>query len=194
MSTNKYLFSLLFLFGISVIVTQAISQPDCQSPEYIESINSGELERTAHIEGDNAILFIALDPIFSDPEFDYGDHYRDEHFTKAITSNRVSLFSSGIDEVVVWRLPNRILGAAVGFKDGCAVSGYGEPDYYDKLALMHKAFLEISKHGLDTPSSRASIKNLLLESRYSGFYKDEMIDAVINNLRPLIANLPSSDR
>lgn len=193
MTTNILLFSLLFLCGISVFAPKVMSQPDCQSVQYIEDINKGNLERTAHIKGDNAILFITLDPVFSNPEFDFGDHDRDEHFTELMKSTRESLFNAGIDEVVVWRLPNRTLGAAVGFKEGCAVSGYGELDFHEKLMLMHKAFLEISEQGLDAPSSRDSIKKLLMGSRYSHLYKDDMIDIVINNLRPLIANIPHSD-
>ena len=194
MAGNGWLFSLLLLCCISIFAPQVTAQPECSSVQYIEALNEGKLERTAHIKGDNAVLFIALDPIFSDPEFDYGDQYRDEHFTEAIRSSRESLFEAGIDEVVVWRLPNRTLGVAVGFREGCAVSGYGEPDFHDKLMLMHEAFPAISEHGLDAPSVRDSIEKLLMGSRYSSLFKNEMIDIVINNLRPLIADTPTSGR
>jgi hypothetical protein len=179
---------LLFLCGLSAFSPPVVSQPACQSAEFIERVNKGQLQKTAHIKGDNAILFIALDPVFSSPEFDYGDHYRDEHFIEAIKSSRESLFSAGIDEVIVWRLPFKTMGVAVGFKAGCAVDGYGEPDYHEKLMLMHEAFLQISKHNLEAPSVRSSIKKLILGTRYSRMYKEEMVDIVINNLRPLVAD------
>lgn len=193
MTVNRLIFTFLLLCGTCAFIPQAVSQPDCQSPQFIEELNQGIVERTAHIKGDNAILFIALDPVFSAPEFDYGDHYRDEHYIEAMKSARESLYGEVIDEVIVWRiLTSGTLGAAVAFREGCAVEGHGEPDHYDKLMLMHKAYLEISRHGLDATSTRNSIKKLLLRSRYSGMYKDEMIDIVINNLRPLMANtLPS---
>ncbi len=194
MNTNRLIFSLLFLCCVSVFSPQAMSQPDCQSAQYIEDLNNGQLNRTAHIKGDNAILFIALDPAFSAPEYDYGDHYRDEHFIELINKSRESLYKAGIDEIVVWRLPFRTMGVAVGFKEGCAVRGYGEPDFHEKLMLMHKAFLEISKHGLDAPSARDDIKKLIMGSHYSRMYKEEMIDIVINNLRPLVVNSLPSDR
>ena len=186
MIANRSIVPLLFLCCISVFPPQAMSQPDCQSAKNIEDLNNGKLKRTTHIKGDNAILFIALDPVFSAPEFDYGDHYRDEYFIEAMKNSREFLYGAGIDEVIIWRLPRRTMGAAVGFREGCAVKGYGEPDIHEKLMLMHKAFLEISKHGLDAPSVRDSIKKLIMGSRYSRMYKEEMIDIVINNLRPLV--------
>ena len=138
-------------------------------------------------------MFIALDPNFSAPEFNYGDHYRDEHFIEAMKRSREFLYGTGIDEVVVWRLHQPpMMGAAVGFKDGCAVKGYGEPDFHKKLILMHKAFLNISNQGLDAPSTRDSIKRLLMGTRYSYMYSNNMIDIVINNLRPLVTNSPPS--
>ena len=195
MTANRSLFLLLPLCFLSVFAPQAMSQPDCQSIEYIEYINDGKLKRTAHINGDNAILFIALDPVFSAPEYDYGEHYPDEHFIESIRKGRKSLYNAGVDEIVVWKLPGAtLLGAAIPFREGCAVFEYGEPDYHDKLMLMHKAFLQISKHGLDAPSVRDSIKKLIKSSRYSSLYKDEMVDIIINNLRPLMANTPPSDR
>lgn len=193
MTATKPLFPLLFLYCVSILASPAMAQPDCRTVEHIEAINEG-VTQTAHIKGDNAILFIALDPIFSAPEYDYGDHYRDEHFTEAIKEDRESWVSAGIDEIVVWRFPNRFLGAAVPFKEGCVVSSYGEPDVHEKLMMMNEAFLEISKHGLNAPSVRDSIEKLLKNSRYEDMYKDEMIDIVINNLRPLMADTSSSDR
>lgn len=81
------------------------------------------------------------------------------------------------------------MGVAVGFKEECVVRGYGEPDYHEKLMLMHKAFLEISKHGLDPPSVGASIEKLIMGTDYSHMYQEEMIDIVINNIRPLVVGL-----
>ena len=165
---------------------QASSQPDCQTAKYIEDINGGNIKRAVHIKGKDAIVFLALDPALSAPEFDYGDNYRDEYFIEAMKNARKSLYESGIDEVIVWRLQRRTLGVAVGFKEGCAVKGYGTPDTYEKLMLMHKSFLLISEHGLDDPLVRDSIKKLVMSTPFSHFYKDEMVDIIIDNLRPLM--------
>ena len=53
---------------------------------------------------------------------------------------------------------------------------------------MHKTFLLISKYGLDDSRVRNSIKKLLMVSRYAPHFSDEMIDIIIDNLRPLMAN------
>lgn len=194
MKATDRLFALLVSLGMSFVTLPAVAQPDCQKVGDIEALNQGKLRRTARIEGRDAILFIALDPVFSAPEFDFGDQYRDEYFIDTIKSARESLYGAGIDQVVVWRLPRRSMGVAVPFKDGCAVSGYGEPDDHDKLMTMNATFLEISRFGLDAPSVRGSIERLLKNSRYRRIYNDEMIDVVIGNLRPLIAAHSSADR
>ena len=194
MTVTRLILLLALASSVSVFASNADSQSACMSPESIEDMNEHKIRRTAHIKGGNAILLIALDPDFSAPEFDYGDIYRDEHFIEAMKSARQLLFGAGINEVVIWRLPRPKYGAAVGFKDGCAVSGYGEPDYHEKLVLMHKAFKKISKHSLDSKPVRESIKKLIMATDYSHLYKDEMVDIVIDNLRPLMAETSPSDR
>lgn len=163
----------------------ASAQPSCPTARYIENVNEGRLRRIADIKGKSAILFIALDPIWSEPEFKYKG-YRDKHFIQAMKQTRETLLSAGIDEIIVWQLPRRRLGAAVPFKDGCAVSGYGEPDFLKKLKLMYEAYLLISKHGLNDPSVRPSINKNLMAGRYAGSYNNKMIDIIIDNLRSLI--------
>jgi len=194
MTITRFLLSLLLLGYIPVFVSHADAQTDCNTIERIEGINEGNLEQTAHIKGNDAIVFIALDPSLSAPEFDYGDNYRDEHFIKAIKKLRKSLYRAGIDEVVVWKLPFPSMGVAIPFKQGCAINGYGEPDFHEKLMLMNEAFLVISMQGLETSSARDSIKKLIQGTNYAHMYKDEMVDIIINNLRPLIAKIPASDR
>lgn len=184
MINNKLLLAFLLACGSCVFAPHAISQPACQTVEYIEKLNQGALKRMAHIKGDNAILYIALDPAWSAPEFKY-DGYRDEHFIAAMKRMRKSLVDANIDEVVVWRLSMPMMGAAMPFKDGCAVMGYGEPDYLDKLMLMHDAFVVISKHGLDASLTRDSITKLLMNSNYAPNFNEGMVDTVIANLRPL---------
>ena len=166
---------------------QIAAQPNCETVEYVEDLNRGALKRVAHIKDENSIIFIALDPVWSAPEYQY-EGYRDEHFIAAIERMREPLVDAGIDEVVVWRLSRRTMGVAVPFKEGCVISGYGEPDILEKLILMHETFLLISKHGLDDSSVRSSIKKLLMNSRYAPHFSDEMIDIIIDNLRPLMAN------
>jgi hypothetical protein len=185
MINGKLLFAFILACGSCVFATQAISQPACQTAESIEKLNQGALKRMAHIKGDKAIVYIALDPVWSAPEFKY-EGYRDEHFIAAMKRMRESLVNAGIDEVVVWQLSRAPMGVAVPFKNGCAVMGYGEPDYLDKLVLMHETFLVISKHGLDDPLTRESIKKLLMNSRYASNFNEGMIDTVIANLRPLV--------
>jgi len=164
---------------------ETAAQPNCDTVEYVEDLNKGTLKRVAHIKGENSIVFIALDPIWSEPEFD-NLPYRNSVDMEEIKKVREHLKEQEIDEVVVWRLSRRTMGAAVPFKEGCLVSGYGEPDSMEKLKIMHKTFLLISKHGLDDSSVRNSIKKLLMVSRYAPHFSDEMIDIIIDNLRPLM--------
>lgn len=101
MTACRSSFSLLFLCCFFVFPPQVASQPACETVEYMEGINQGKLKRTAHIKDDNVILFIALDPSFSAPEYYYGAHYWDEHFIEFIKKSRESLYKSGIDGVVI---------------------------------------------------------------------------------------------
>ena len=150
MTAKRSLFLLLCLCCIHVFPSQAASQPACQTIKYIEDLNKGAVKRIAHIKSKNAILFIALDPIWSAPEFAKYVGHRDEHFIAFIESERKLLAEKDIDEVMIWKLTQTHgLAVAVPFKEGCAVRGYGEPDRRDKLINMHKAFLLISKHGVE---------------------------------------------
>ena len=105
---------------------QTAAQPNCETVEYVEDLNRGALKRVAHIKGENSIVFIALDPIWSAPEYQYEGRYTaDEHFenAKKIEERHASTVSrrKSIDEVVVWRLllSEAAMGAAVAFKEGC---------------------------------------------------------------------------
>lgn len=160
---------------------------ECTSIEDVDRINKGAIKRVAHFKNHNARIFVALDPIWSEPEFEYEGH-RDEHFIASVRQRREELSQSAIDELVLWKLTSAggRLGVAVPFKNGCAVSGYGEPDLIEKLTLMETTTLLISKRGLDDERVRDSIRKLLMASRYASHYNDEMVDTMIARLRPLI--------
>ena len=161
--------------------------PECMTIKDVEEINRGGISRVAHFKGKDARVFVALDPIWSEPEFQY-EGYRDEAFIASVKQGREALAAAGIDELVLWKLKARggRLGAAAPFKDGCAVSGYGEPDLMEKLTLMKKTTRLISKHGLDDRRVRDSIQKRLMASRYATHYNDEMVDIMIDRIRPLI--------
>jgi len=160
--------------------------PECMTIKDVEHINRGSISRVAQFKGKDARIFVALDPIWSEPEFQYEGH-RDEAFIASVKQGREALAAAGIDELVLWKLKARggRLGVAVPFKDGCAVSGYGEPDLMEKLTLMKETTRLISKRGWDDPKVRDSIKELLMASRYASFYNDEMVDIMIDRIRPL---------
>ena len=183
------------LLGLSTLVVLSLSgsaselsQPKCMTAKDIENLNRGALKQVSKIKGKkNAILFLLLDPSLSAPEFK--EYIIDKHFIAAMKRLRKSLFNAGIDEVIIWKSPvlGGQMGMAVPFKKGCAFSNYGEPDYLEKLILMHETYLLISKHGLDAPSVRDHVKKLLMVSRFQNRYKDKMIDKFINNIRSLTA-------
>lgn len=174
----------IIVFCSLVIAQPVYSQPECATAEFIEEMNQGALERVAHIRGKNAILFIALDPAWSAPEFDYEHRYRDEHYIAAMKRMRETLQQVGIDEIIIWRLGRpETMGTAIPFKAGCAVQGYGEPDSLDKLMNMHKSYVLISQHGLDHSSVKESIGKIV----GIGSYADVRI--VIENLRTLMKRI-----
>lgn len=185
MHTVKNLFSCLIIFCAVVYAPQALSQNNCDTAEYIDAINRGVAERVAHIEDESAILFFALDPAWSDPEFEY-EGYRDLHFIASMKRARIELMYASIDEIIIWEIkqPKGLgLGSAVPFKLRCVVSGYGEPDYLNKLMLMHETFFLIKQYGIDNLTVREGIKKIIMSSTYSSSFNDSMIDAVINNLK-----------
>ena len=207
----------LLFFSLIVLITecasqevdeqpqvQASSQPDCVTAGDIEDVNKGTLERIANIKSENATLFfaldpimstpeIALDPIWSAPEFQY-EGFRDKHFIADVKRMRKPLVDASIDEVVLWSSgPAARVGMAVVFKEGCMVGGNNYPEKLEKLMLMHEAFLLISKHGLDDSSVRDSIKKIIMVSKYADHFKDEMIDIMIDNFRPLMAKSSHSN-
>ena len=73
---------------------------------------------------------------------------------------------------------------ATAFKAGCAVRVYGEPDSIDKLVAMHEVFVLISRHGINNPSVRDSVKQLLALDNYTP--DEDKIDKIISKVRPLI--------
>lgn len=111
-----------------------------------------------------------------------------------IKKSFAKLTEQGIDEVIVWEFANpRGLGAAIPFKSGCTVDGYGEPDHVEKLAMMVKTFRHIRDYGLNDQRVRADIKQLLLfefkKYRDNSIYDDSMIKIMLNKLRPLEARM-----
>ena len=186
MNTNRLIISIFFLccLSVSIYTPAATSQSDCASIEHIEEINKGKLVRIAHIKGEKALLFIALDPAWSYPELQL-NHPKDVHFVEAIKEMRNALTEVNIDAVVVWKLWRPGMGVAVPFKKGCAVSGYGEPDYLRKLELMHDAYVYISQNGFNDQSARKHIESLILDSGYTDIVSDEMINVIVRNLRDI---------
>lgn len=177
----------LLAFFLSSVALQAGAQPECITSEYIESLNKKVIDkRIAHIEGDNAKLFLALDPFWSAPQFTavpYRNPARMEERQLAFKK----LKNAHIDEVLIWAFKRPTgIGAAMPFSRGCAVYGYGEPDDLEKLVLMHEAQFLVSQQGLDSTPVRSRIKELLMVSIYAPYANEDMIDIVINNVRPLL--------
>lgn len=166
--------------------------PGCQTPEYIEKLNHYNLKQVARVKSANAKLLIALDPVLSEPDFHY-EGYRDESFISSMEALRKKLAEARVDEVIIWQLTRHArLGVAVPFDKGCALDGlYGEPDMLEKLQQMHKTYLLIMERGLDDPSVRDGIKQILMTSRYAGHYNDAMVDAMIATVRQVTG--PASD-
>lgn len=185
MTAKRVLPLLLTACCASLLATSAVSQPDCQTPEYIETLNKNVVEsRIAHIKGTNAIVFVLLDPVWSLPDFD-DVPYRHEEDMANIRNDLEELIEEGIDEVIAWKFRQPGLGSALAFKDGCVVRGYGEPDFVDKLIAMNEAFVLIAKHGVDDPSVRQGIGKLLKQTPYKP--DDDKIDKIINKIRPFVA-------
>lgn len=193
MAANRLLLSFLCAYCVFVFAPQVASQPDCQTVEYIEDLNKRVFDkRVAHIKGTNARVFVALDPIWSTPEFD-DVPYRHPEDMQMIKKDFARLMKQGVDEVIVWKYRRPTgLAVAVPFSNGCAVSGYGEPDELEKIIIMHETLLLISEHGVDHSKVRNSIKRLLMVSRFASHFNDEMIDIIIDKHRPLMTNTKSS--
>ncbi len=189
MRSNKMQTSLKLVAFVAVILllhspARVEAASECMTIKDVEQINRGVISRVARFKGKDAEVFVALDPIWSEPEFQY-EGYRDKHFIASVKEGREALAAAGIDELVLWKFTGSGagLGAAVPFANGCAVTGYGEPDLMDKLTLMKKTTRLIAKRGIDDPKVRSSIKELLMASRYAMQYNDEMVDIMIDRLR-----------
>lgn len=184
----KYILLIYLLFGWINGNTAELSQLKCITAKDVEKMNRGRIKKIAKIEGQkNTKLFLALDPKLSYPELK-DKRYQDKYFVEAIKRIRKVLFSTNINDVIIWELPwlgGGIMGSAVPFKNECVFSDYGEPDHLEKLKLMHETLLLISKYGLNSPSVRDNLKKLLMVSGYKTTFKDEMIDKFIKNIRYL---------
>ena len=77
------------------------------------------------------------------------------------------------------------MGSAIAFNKGSAIEGYGEPDSFTKLMLMQDTLLLINEKGIDDPSVRDALKNLLMTSRFDAHFNITMIDVMIRRIRPL---------
>ncbi len=198
MNTNKLLLQIIFVCLAFTVVPEAASQQGCQTPEDIETLNKEVFDRRlAHINGQGAMMFIALDPHWSRPEF-VTIPYRHPDDMTMIMQSYAQLISQGVDEVIVWQFGRRIgLGATVPFKGGCAINGYGEPDEAEKLSMMNKVYMQINKHGLDSPVVREGIKQLIMRElepyQDESIYDDSMIEIMINKLRQLVMNMKTAD-
>ena len=174
-----------------------IAQQPCQTVESIEAMNQGiGFDRVVHIEGPLAKVFLALDPIWSMPDFEDVAFGQSEDMRR-IREQFEYLLNADIDEVIVWQIRRDLgLGAAIAFSAGCAVEGYGEPDDLEKLELMHEAYLSVTEHGIEHATVRTAIEELLevydLAEPIPGEAStmEEKIDTSLGKVRPL---LESSD-
>jgi len=183
MSAKQSLLLLLIACCASVS-TSAVAQPACQTPAQVETLNKGVLEKKiAHVKGENAIVFIVLDPIWSLPDFE-DVPYRVEEDMENIRTGFDRLVREGVDEVVAWRFRMPGLGAVLPFRGGCAVQGYGEPDMIEKIVAMNEAFRRIIKLGPDDPSVRESIRSVLQQTPYEP--DDGKMDVILNKVRPFV--------
>ena len=137
----------------------------CISPIQVERMNGmSKRDRVAHIKGETALFFILLDPAWSRSE-------------SGFESFQQQLLQHGIDEVIIWDLPNWTLNAAVPFTDGCAIEGYGSPDWPDKLDEMQKIASQLSEYGLDHPALTQAIADLLPQ---------EHVEPLLEKIRPFV--------
>lgn len=195
MHTDKLILPLVLAPLISLCTTEAVSQSYCTTAEQIETLNQNVIEkRLAHIRGTAAIVLIALDPVWSMPEFSTLPYRHPDEMTM-IKDSFSYLVKQGIDEIVVWDFGG--LGAAVPFRDGCVVYGYGEPDDVQKITMMYETYRHIVARGLDDPTIREDLERLLMFelSPYQddSLYDASMIDIMVDKLRPLVKKLKSSD-
>jgi hypothetical protein len=182
--TARKMLLLLAACSLPLMPTTAVAQPACQTPDAIERLNEGVLEKKiAHVKGEHAIVFILLDPIWSLPDFE-DVPYRVEEDMENIRTGFDRLVREGVDEVVVWRFRMPGLGAVLPFRAGCAVQGYGEPDMIEKIAAMNDAFKRITRLGPDDPSVRESIRRVLQQTPYEP--DDGKIDIILNKIRPFV--------
>lgn len=175
------------LAALAAVLTPlpAAAQSGCMSPERIEAVNAGGLGgREIDIRGPGAMLFLMLDPYWHMPEFE-GLPYRDEALMATIRADRARILADGIDRVIAWQFSRPSMGAAVIFRDGCAVEGYGEPDIMDKLRRMAEAQRLVLRDGPDTPSTRDAIARIF-EFSPAQPATAQKIDAMLAAIRPLL--------
>ena len=165
----------------------ASAQPDCQTVAYIENLNKPVIDkRIGHIKGINARVFVALDPILSSPDFD-DVPYRHPDDMEMIDNQFQRLMNQDIDEIVIWRFRRSGYGAAVPFKQGCAVAGYTEPDHLQKLILMHDAYIAITRHGVDHPAVRDKLEKVIMAGRYADYTPHgDKVDIIVKKVRSLL--------
>jgi len=193
MTASKTFLAFLCACGIFVFIPQVSAETDCQTVQSIETLNKGVLsQRVAHLKGQNARLFVSLDPVWSLPEFDDVPNRHPDDM-QMIREEYADLMKQGIDELVIWEFQRPAgLAVAIPFAHDCAVSGYGEPDELEKLVFMHELVLLISEQGLDDSKVRDGIKKLLMNSGVESHYDDKMVDIMIDKLRPLMIDTKSS--
>ena len=134
MTTNRLILALLCVCGIFACAPITASQQDCITVSQVERTNKRVfVGRVAHVNGFNAQVLIALDPYWSGSEIQrlhnpnvVGVDQSEKQFVQLMEQ---------IDEVIIWEFKRSGLAAAIAFKDGCAVSGYGGPDHLEKLTI-----------------------------------------------------------
>jgi len=173
------------LTAVVAACASSITGPNSEAIKEVERMNQGVFsKRAAHFQAPDALLFVALDPVWSTPDFD-NVPFRHPQDMRMIKDAYRDILKQGVEEVVVWKFKRGGMGSAIAFKEGTTVKGYGEPDSFTKLMSMQDTLKTIRRNGIDDPSVRDSLKKLLMASRFESNFDVTMIDAMIRRIRPI---------
>lgn len=140
-------------------------QPVCVTQEAILAMNQGGVSPLFVLSGQDARVFLAVDPRLTG------------EFEDAFSS----LMDQEIDQIVAMRLTGGFVSglvAAVPFSGGCAVEGYGEPDMAEKITAMRAIVRLIDRRGIDDHRVREMIRDLWEDERPITMSDEELDDQV----------------
>jgi ankyrin repeat protein len=157
----------------------------CRSVASIAAENEAVVEGQAfRLTGREARVFLAFDPYFSHPDFE-GPPDPPEADARLARGQFLDLMEAGIDEVVAWKFKRpKGMGAAVPFREGCAVNGYGEPDMFEKLQGMRRAAELVTSRGPDSSIVRRAVA-ALVRDRHGD--EAQMVEAILDKVRPQLS-------